>query len=482
MADNSPPAPQSGGLPHPSGVGPPQTGRFGESGTKGAPKRSSGLRIASFSFSRFTVHSPLAFLCWLALASMWTDGPIGNKNAVLFFGFTVLASAVYWGFAVSTLIKYWYYLLFPVFCAITYFWSDDPGLSLRWGFELFVTCFGGLLIGRVLSVWTVLRTIFFCSLIIVLLCVPFAPTAYRNHSALRGIFESKNILGFAAHTLFTSALVIFLWERRSVALRLLALPSLALALGMLALAQSAGATVSLAVSTAVVGAGSIYLATPRRFRLLFILAFGLAAASLLLIYPLLADFWKDVQQNVLHKDATLTGRTYLWEFAGRLIEERPWLGHGANAFWRQGNVDAEGLWERYQIESRHGFSFHNTFIETAVGTGYIGLLLYLSLVVFIGGRILVNFVRRPSTGALFLIAYFAAFYLRMPTEVVVGPFDGPIILLLAAAVFKPEPAAADARTPRRRSQPPRPWTQEARALASASPLPQGLLPARRTDL
>ena len=48
------------------------------------------------------------------------------------------------------------------------------------------------------------------------------------------------------------------------------------------------------------------------------------------------------------------------------------LGRGYYAFWRQGNLDAEGLWRYFGIDSRGGFTFHNTLVDILVTLGWIG--------------------------------------------------------------------------------------------------------------
>jgi exopolysaccharide production protein ExoQ len=101
---------------------------------------------------------------------------------------------------------------------------------------------------------------------------------------------------------------------------------------------------------------------------------------------LLAVLWGTLQTEILSllgKDATLTGRTILWERAFQLIPEHPWLGQGYDAFWRDDYVESEALWALFQL--RHGFSFHNALIEAMVGTGYIGgaVLLYFIIDTFI---------------------------------------------------------------------------------------------------
>jgi exopolysaccharide production protein ExoQ len=88
-------------------------------------------------------------------------------------------------------------------------------------------------------------------------------------------------------------------------------------------------------------------------------------------------------QDVLGKDTTLTGRTFLWERAAHLIKERPVLGRGFQAFWRQESIEAEALWRYFQITGRGGFHFHNTYVQTTVDLGYLGFYVIIFVITLV---------------------------------------------------------------------------------------------------
>ena len=75
------------------------------------------------------------------------------------------------------------------------------------------------------------------------------------------------------------------------------------------------------------------------------------------------------------KDATLTGRTYLWATGLEAAAQTPIFGVGYQAYWVQGFPEAERLWQEFYIASRSGFHFHNTYIEVLVELGGVGLVL-----------------------------------------------------------------------------------------------------------
>ena len=83
----------------------------------------------------------------------------------------------------------------------------------------------------------------------------------------------------------------------------------------------------------------------------------------------------DLLLGAFGKDATLTGRTYLWSEGWAAAAETPVVGIGYQAYWVQGFSEAERLWAEFYITSRSGFHFHNTYIEVLVELGFVGLVL-----------------------------------------------------------------------------------------------------------
>ena len=85
-----------------------------------------------------------------------------------------------------------------------------------------------------------------------------------------------------------------------------------------------------------------------------------------------ALFAADLFFEVLGKDATLTGRSKIWEAALRQIEQRPWTGYGYGVVW-----DQKGAWGPLAwIIKQSGFTpqhAHNAWIEQWLGMGVVGL-------------------------------------------------------------------------------------------------------------
>jgi exopolysaccharide production protein ExoQ len=149
---------------------------------------------------------------------------------------------------------------------------------------------------------------------------------------------------------------------------------------------------------------------------------------------------------VLHKSASLTGRSELWDFSRSLIAERPLLGHGFSAFWRQGNLDAEGLWQTYGIASRTGINFHNQFVDVSVDVGLVGLGLFVAALIGIGLPTLWRAVVDPSVSTAFMASLLLGVYARLPVEtMLLGPWTIFAVLWTGSAVCAFAPSDALAR-------------------------------------
>ena len=152
------------------------------------------------------------------------------------------------------------------------------------------------------------------------------------------------------------------------------------------------------------------------------------------------------------KDSTLTGRTYLWQQGIEAAGASPVIGIGYQAYWVQGFSEPERLWEEFFIGSRSGFHFHNTYIETMVETGAIGLVLLTAL--FLAGlfghlkRVLAE---RQGFEPLVLFGISALLFVRSFAEIdVIFPYQiGSFLLYIAAGkLTMPAPQSVPLLSPK----------------------------------
>lgn len=173
-----------------------------------------------------------------------------------------------------------------------------------------------------------------------------------------GFFEHKNTFG----TVAAVGLILFL-ARLAARDRGRAVPA-GLAVTTIALFMSGSRTSQLA--GLVVALFAAFLAVRRRSQRE---AFALAVPMVALFTTLfLATGGVDTIFLALGKSSDLTGRTDVWPVLMSLIGERPALGWGYVAYWRDDGF-AEGI--RSGFEEFGLRSAHNGYLETALGAGLL---------------------------------------------------------------------------------------------------------------
>lgn len=181
---------------------------------------------------------------------------------------------------------------------------------------------------------------------------------------------------------------------------------------------------------------------------LVVLLFGVLTLAVLAVVALQGD----AEESILAafgKDATLTGRTLLWSEGLAAAAERPWFGSGYNAFWRIGHPPAEYLWELFYITARSGFHFHNTYIQTAVGVGLVGLALLLATMVA-GLALAVRAALRPrvTADAVIATALIVLLLMRSFVEIdILYPYTVGVFLFNVALLRLASPQAAVVQAP-----------------------------------
>lgn len=130
----------------------------------------------------------------------------------------------------------------------------------------------------------------------------------------------------------------------------------------------------------------------------------LAAGSVVaLTVPITVANWDRLLQ-LLSRDSTLTGRTTLWDLGINVWERRPILGWGFSAYLESSySTITNRLFNRYgEWDIPH---FHQSYIQTAVDLGLVGLVALLAILVSIlvmSYRYAISF--SPSVGAFTFVS------------------------------------------------------------------------------
>lgn len=306
-------------------------------------------------------------------------------------------------------------LALPLLAIISTMWSDAPSLTMRAGIEITITYLTTIAVAMLCPPRTSILALLAGFAFLAFQSLPDAPYIIGTNMWMRGVFSSKNALGYNAALLFILALAVTLDREHRFWIRLLALACVPVALLEVDLSRSSGAQANAAVSLLLLPALLLFGRFPKGLRLaVAVTLFGGIAYFVVFNSDVLAAL--DTLRGSLGKDATLTGRTYLWDVGRRVGGQTPWLGHGYYSFWRLGSIEAEALWRKFGIMRKSGFNFHNSFIEMYVDLGLAGSALLIVTSISATVAALVRQVRAPTSINATFLALQASLYLRAVTE------------------------------------------------------------------
>lgn len=339
----------------------------------------------------------------------------------------------------QVMVRSWVQFAFPVFALVSVTWAVYPVVSLRAAVQMTLTVFAGLLLAQAPRPRAVLTGLFVAYAVYTvasLLAGQTRPDGIAGFPALYGLGgEAKNYFADTAGTatLLAIAMLAAGMERGRLILSMLAAVTALLCALASVRAHSAGAVASLVLAAALMVAMLIL----RRRSVTTKLLFAVALAGTLLLCGVLFEPLLAIVQNLSAKDAGLTGRGYLWYRADFIIAERPWLGMGYFSFWTPANPDAIGLWRYFDIRQEGtAFSFHNSYIQTLVETGRIGLGVMLACWLIGLVALLRRFVLTTSLATCFWVGYLALQLSKTPVEPIrPAALVAPTIMLLAALGF-----------------------------------------------
>jgi O-antigen ligase len=309
-------------------------------------------------------------------------------------------------------------VIFFLYCAVSVLWSDFPFVA----FKRWTKAFGNVAMVLVMlteldpiaAVKRVLTRVGFLLIPLSVLFIKYYPDLGRGYNVWTwkqyyvGVASTKNGLGAICLVFGLSALWRFLVLLRSKPRPLGPLVAHGVVLVMsLWLFGKANSATSLACFF--VG-GALIAFTGRRVTHATLAAVHAMTAGIVTL-GLLAVFF-DPDGHLLQamgRDATLTGRTELWNHVLRMADNA-WLGTGFESFWLGDR--AKAIWEIYWW---HPNEAHNGYLEIYLTLGWFGVAL-LVVVMASGYRNVTAALRQvPEVGNLRL-AYFTVAVLYNLTE------------------------------------------------------------------
>lgn len=390
-----------------------------------------GWRLAPLPWRKAVPYA--AFLGGFSLIMIPLLGPIAVLS---FFGFGGVICVLEPRKSMRLAARFWPLLLFPVLAMLSSIWSEAPHVTLRAAVQLFISFLLTILICGFLSSRAILRMILIGS---ALLCISAIPNLQR--ALLLGVpltssaLGSKNQVGFAAYILFAVACAVAIDPGQRRVFRVSSIGLIVLALLFGHLSKSGGGVVSVLL-TALLFPIFVLLSSLRPQGRTLVTFIGLILSAVAMLFrENINGFIATFRTDVLEKNDTLTGRTYLWDAADRIYQAKPILGHGYASFWRHGNLDAEALWRWGGIANRSGFNFHNMFLETKIDLGLVGLVFLVATCIGILAAAVWRQLRWPNKPFAFFVTAVCVLFFRATVENgLIAQFSLSTLILLATAV------------------------------------------------
>lgn len=265
-------------------------------------------------------------------------------------------------------------LLLLFLCAASYFWSSNPGDTARRFIALSMTMLSAYAMAARFSWQRLSEVIAIAFLIMMVFSIVFAvafPHLGRMQElfvgAWRGVWLEKNNLGANMAIGFVAAAAAGLHNpSRRIFWGVVA------ALMVVVLVLSTSKTALVSVVLGIGGIGFIYLA--RRGPIIGILLSWLAVTVLLMLGAFVL-FFPEHLFLLLGKDATLTGRTFIWEGISRVMESRPLLGYGYGSVWSDESQYAP-LAKIVQVAGFRPYHAHSCWYEVWLALGIVGLVVW----------------------------------------------------------------------------------------------------------
>ncbi len=284
---------------------------------------------------------------------------------------------------VYRLKRNWILLVFISLAIVSITWSIAPVLSIYRLIGLVGATILGIFVGSTMKEENLLGILFWAGVVLVIVCYSFAilypeigrMTNLPYNGAWRGIFWHKNELG----SLMALFAFIFLFKavsniRSSIAI--IDLIFFFLAAGLVYLSRSAAGYICLLFLTLAIISALIWVRIQSRLSRKHYLLIG-GFVGLVCVFFITNPGWFF---SLFNRSSDLTGRVQLWRYLlVEIVLQQTVLGHGFGALWY---LDAF----RSQVQQAIGWTYpvqiaDNGFIDILLHLGWIGLALFISMLV-----------------------------------------------------------------------------------------------------
>lgn len=251
-------------------------------------------------------------------------------------------------------------------------WSDAPAVSVRRSVALMGTTMFGVYLAARFRIGELLQLLAWTFGIAAMLSLFFALALPRygisfgiHEGAWRGVYGHKNILG---RIMTLSAIVFFLRARSGQTFPWASVTGFILSAALVVLSASRTAWTIFLASVAFLLFDKV-VRWHRSLASLFLILMGALGAATLWV-----SFNVGTLLGVAGRDASLTGRTDLWDAVLVSISDRPILGYGYSGFWLGWDGASSVIWQQVGWSPPHA---HNGFLDLFLDLGVIGFSIFM---------------------------------------------------------------------------------------------------------
>lgn len=321
---------------------------------------------------------------------------------LLCYGLAIVRIVVTWPYFLSALARNAIVIAYPVICLSSVLWSPAPIGTLVSSVQLMMTILIGIYLGWrysldvLLFYFAVILSVAAALSLLHLATGIFPWPTHTGAGGLAGLFQHKNLLGMRSAFCVVIVLALMMLRRGEIGWAPRSLLILAAGIASITMVLSESMSSLLLMPVMI---GIVLLLCLKRVPVL-VAIFGLAFVILSIVLGpvILVLAGIDPVDAVLSgvgKDATLTGRTVLWDIALDTYRQHPILGTGFRGFWIAPEF-ASGRAQTHAAGARDVSSFHNFALEILVSVGPLGLLAMLGTIATTGRRLTRLFLRDQS--------------------------------------------------------------------------------------
>ena len=335
------------------------------------------------------------------------------------------------------LVKCWWVFLIPLLALFSFIWSDYPASTIRYGMFFILSALSMVIIAAMLTERQILRALFFCAIAGTVLAISelgaIIATQKSEYLGQKNYYAMKMMIGMIAG--FAMAMN----KGENPILRIMGLILIPIDLVLVLAANSATSMVMSFAAIFLLIIAQLFWVSTRGVQgmRVFVAGFSIFLVSAGALVALGAVNSSIVNEglSVIGKDSTFTGRTALWEQAGRTSAEHPVLGVGVGGFWQYDVGAAQTLVINDNRDPGTKLGFHSAYWEARVHLGWVGLsclILFMGIVLW---KSMQSFMKEATfERACFLVAALIMFAMSFTESFLFGFFNPAIYVFTLAGI------------------------------------------------